>query len=138
MARFKGANIVVRDMAAMVGFYRRIGVEVSETGTVWDDHHRNSEAIDLDSAAFASAVWDPAWPEGATGIVLSFLCESRDEVDALHDELVAGGSESLHAPHDAFWGARYAIVRDPDGNHVGFQSPRDDAMAVRPPDPPFA
>ena len=29
------------------------------------------------------------------------------------------------APIDAFWGARYAIVDDPDGNHVGIMGPQD-------------
>jgi uncharacterized glyoxalase superfamily protein PhnB len=29
----------------------------------------------------------------------------------------------LQAPFDAFWGARYAIVEDPDGIAVGLMSP---------------
>ena len=29
-------------------------------------------------------------------------------------------------PIDAFWGARYAVVNDPDGNHVGIMSPSDE------------
>jgi hypothetical protein len=28
-------------------------------------------------------------------------------------------------PIDAFWGARYAIIDDPDGNHIGIMSPSD-------------
>jgi predicted enzyme related to lactoylglutathione lyase len=28
-------------------------------------------------------------------------------------------------PWDAFWGSRYAIVADPDGNHVGIMSPSE-------------
>jgi uncharacterized glyoxalase superfamily protein PhnB len=28
-------------------------------------------------------------------------------------------------PYDAFWGARYAVVSDPDGNAVGIMSPID-------------
>ena len=29
----------------------------------------------------------------------------------------------MQPPHDAFWGARYAIVEDPDGIAVGLMSP---------------
>ena len=31
-------------------------------------------------------------------------------------------------PYDAFWGARYAVVSDPDGNGVGIMSPIDPAQ----------
>ncbi|HYD08753.1 MAG TPA: VOC family protein, partial [Acidimicrobiales bacterium] len=124
-------------MAAMADFYGRLGVELSESGSVWDEHHRNSEAIDLDSATFASRVWNTGWDPSTTGTVLSFQCGSRDEVDELHDSLVASGATSAMAPWDAFWGARYAVVRDPDGNHVGLVSPSDPAKRWAPPDPPF-
>jgi uncharacterized glyoxalase superfamily protein PhnB len=36
---------------------------------------------------------------------------------------VAAGHRSHLAPFDAFWGARYAVVLDPDGNRVGISSP---------------
>ncbi len=38
-------------------------------------------------------------------------------------------------PYDAFWGARYAVVSDPDGNGVGIMSPPDPAMRTAPPEP---
>jgi uncharacterized glyoxalase superfamily protein PhnB len=36
-------------------------------------------------------------------------------------------------PYDTFWGARYAIVEDPHGNHVGLMSPSDPARKSAPP-----
>jgi len=39
----------------------------------------------------------------------------------------------LQPPFDAFWGARYAIVEDPDGNVIGFQSPSDPERRTAPP-----
>ena len=136
MATFEGVSIVVRDMAAMTDFYRRMGLELPDTGTEWDQHHRHGGPVDLDSATFASREWDPGWPGDAAGVVLTFRCDARDEVDALHDQLLAAGATSMHAPHDAFWGARYAVVTDPDGNHVGFMSRSDDAFRRPPPSPP--
>lgn len=48
-------------------------------------------------------------------------------------ELTAAGYAGLQPPCDTFWGARYAIVEDPDGNHVGLMSPLDPARRSRPP-----
>ena len=42
---------------------------------------------------------------------LSFTCETDDEVAKLCASLGAGGKEIM-APHDAFWGARFAMVTD--------------------------
>jgi uncharacterized glyoxalase superfamily protein PhnB len=39
-------------------------------------------------------------------------------------ELLSLGYEGDKPPWDAFWGQRYAIVRDPDGNTVDLFSPR--------------
>jgi uncharacterized glyoxalase superfamily protein PhnB len=64
---------------------------------------------------------------------LQFTLESRDALDALHAELVGAGYASQLAPFDAFWGARYAEICDPDGNVVGFHSPREGARTAPPP-----
>ena len=51
----------------------------------------------------------------------------------MHAHAIAAGHK---APEDAFWGARDAIVEDPDGSSVGIMSPIDDAMRREPPLPP--
>ena len=38
-------------------------------------------------------------------------------------ELVAAGYDGHLEPWDAFWGQRYASVRDPDGNGVDLFAP---------------
>jgi hypothetical protein len=43
------------------------------------------------------------------------------------------GYEGQQPPFDAFWGARYAIVCDPDGNAVGIMSPVKARPARMPP-----
>ncbi len=62
---------------------------------------------------------DPDWVE-PTGqrISLAFKCENAAEVDALYNDLIQRGYQGHKAPWDAFWGQRYAVVVDPDGNHV--------------------
>ncbi len=45
------------------------------------------------------------------------------DVDAAYDKAIAAGCESGQAPHDAFWGDRYAMVRDPFGLSWGIAGP---------------
>jgi uncharacterized glyoxalase superfamily protein PhnB len=60
------------------------------------------------------------WTEEPVGhrIELAFRCESRADVDAVYARLTAAGHRGHREPWDAFWGQRYAIVEDPDGNLI--------------------
>jgi uncharacterized glyoxalase superfamily protein PhnB len=133
-------NLVVRDMDAMVAFYRRLGVEIQDLDDAWDRHHRAASMpdgldFDLDSQAFA-AVWNRSWPPDRAGAVISFQLAERELVDQTYADLTDVGYTSQQAPYDAFWGSRFAIVEDPDGNSVGLMSPMDPTMRSAPPDPP--
>jgi catechol 2,3-dioxygenase-like lactoylglutathione lyase family enzyme len=133
-------NLVVRDMAASVAFYRRLGLDVRDTEPQWERHHRNVVLpggihLDLDSVAFAKH-WDRGWPtSGGGGMgVLGFRVGSRDAVDRLYADLTGAGYRGQQEPYDAFWGVRYAVVEDPDGNAVGLMSEADAAMRSAGPD----
>ncbi len=138
-------NLVVRDMDAMVAFYRRLGVDIPDRDPAWDPHHRSAASpgspgspgldLDLDSERFAG-MWNAGWGGSARpGLVIGFRVATRAAVDEIHDELVGAGYRSQQPPYDAFWGSRYAVVEDPDGNAVGLMSPRDDAFRSEPPRP---
>lgn len=49
-----------------------------------------------------------------------------------HRELVAAGHRGRLEPYDAFFGARYAMVDDPDGHAIGLMSPIDAARKFTP------
>ncbi len=135
-------SVVVKDMDAAITFYRRLGAEIADTLPDWQAHHRTAKMpegldLDFDSVEFART-WDRGWrqrPEGALG-VLGFRVSSREAVDALYAELTEAGYRGEQPPYDAFWGARYAIVEDPDGNAVGLMSPADPARRSTPTPPP--
>jgi catechol 2,3-dioxygenase-like lactoylglutathione lyase family enzyme len=123
-------NLVVSDMEASVAFYRKLGLTIPDTDPEWQSHHRSAETddgidIDFDSAEFARH-WDHGW-QGGMG-VLGFKVEDRGKVDEIYQDLVGSGYRGQQEPYDAFWGARYAVVEDPDGNAVGIMSPIDPAM----------
>jgi uncharacterized glyoxalase superfamily protein PhnB len=133
-------NLVVRDMAAMLDFYAQLGVEIAPTTPVWERHHRTVPMptgldFDLDSREFA-AQWDRGWPDAETGVVMGFRFASRDAVDRTYAELADAGYLGQQPPYDAFWGARYAVITDPDGNAVGLMSPVDPERTSPPPAPP--
>ena len=131
-------NLVVADMAASVRFYRRLGLTIDDSHPFAAHHLEaampNGFLLELDSADFAKR-WDAGWrgQPGATRNVIGFNLPSRRAVDTLYADLTGAGYAGQQAPCDAFWGARYAVVEDPDGNPVGLMSPIDPARKGRPP-----
>ena len=127
-------NIVSDDLDATVAFYRRLGIAMGEPArtSAGEPFHANSEGADgalleADSSAFARA-WNAGWKDeaGLTGrVLIGVHVDSRDEVDQLYREATAAGDRGLQPPVDAFWGARFAVVEDPNGIAVGLLSPRD-------------
>jgi len=139
-------NIVSGDPAASIEFYRRLGVEIPEEN-VWRTpsgiHHVNSAeqnsegtvCVEIDSTKFAQ-LWNPAWrdqPDLRGRIVIGFSVPTRGAVDDVYRAMIGAGHRGLRDPHDAFWGARYAILEDPDGIAVGIMSPMSDDMRSAPP-----
>lgn len=120
--RIDAIGIVVADMAAALDFYRRLGIDVP-TGAETEPHVEVTLAGGLrlmfDTEATIRS-FDASWtpPVGGRAMALAFDCGEPAGVDRAHDGLVAAGHESHRAPWDAFWGQRYATVRDPDGNPV--------------------
>jgi catechol 2,3-dioxygenase-like lactoylglutathione lyase family enzyme len=139
--RLDQVNLVVRDVEASRVFYTRLGLDFGEEhDPVWGKHHVGAEHgdstpldVDLDSTSFVQK-WDAGWP-GGTGVVIGFKVDSRQEVDDLVATLRSDGVPVQQEPFDAFWGARYAVVADPDGNGVGIMSPIDPAARSEPPSP---
>ena len=137
-------DLVVRDMDATLSFYRALGVDIPEAAiwrTATGIHHVDVTMpggliLHFDSPALAR-VYDRGWraPSGpGTRVVLSFKVATREEVDEMHDHLAGLGYASAQPPFDAFWGARYAIVEDPDGTHIGIMSPSDRSRGAAPPE----
>jgi uncharacterized glyoxalase superfamily protein PhnB len=114
-------GMVVADMAAALRFYRLIGLDIP-VGAEAESHVEvitpNGYRLAWDSEALVRS-FNPDWqvPTGSR-VGLAFKCASPAEVDALYAAAIAAGYPGVKAPWDAFWGQRYAIVDDPDGNHV--------------------
>lgn len=115
-------GMVVRDMAASLRFYRLLELAVPE-GVEGEPHVEvttpNGYRIAWDTLEMIKGM-DPDYVENPVGqrMSLAFKCDTPAEVDTLHGRVVEAGYTSHKAPWDAFWGQRYAVVVDPDGNTV--------------------
>ncbi|GAA5187972.1 VOC family protein [Rugosimonospora acidiphila] len=124
---FHFIGLVVADMARSLAFYRRLGLAVPDGA----DGEPHVEAPLGDGAILA---WDtvevirgidPEWtpPSGSPRAALAFRCADPAEVDRVYGDLVGAGYTGHKQPWDAFWGQRYAVLHDPDGNAVDLFAP---------------
>ena len=121
-ARLDVVGIVVDDMARSLAFYRRLGFDLPPEADAQPHVEANLAGglrIAWDTADTIRS-FDPGWtpPAGSHRVSLAFACADPAEVDSTYRALVDAGYDGHKEPWDAFWGQRYAIVLDPDGNAV--------------------
>ena len=119
-------GLVVADMSRTLGFYRSLGLAFPADSE--DQGHVETTLpggirvmFDTVEVIQSFSDWEPAM--GGHRMGLAFRCESPDEVNAVYAQLIAAGETGIKEPWDAFWGQRYAQVRDPDGNPVDLYAP---------------
>ena len=117
MPHVTATGIVVSDMARSIAFYRSLGMDVPETP---DEGHvetflPNGVRFMLDSEDVIRS-FDSEWArQTGNQISIAFECGSAAEVDETYARIVGAGFHGEKEPWDAFWGQRYAQLRDPDG-----------------------
>ena len=70
-------------------------------------------------------MFDPEWqrPTGGHAVGGAFRCKSPQDVDRVYGELLEAGGSAHKEPWDAFWGQRYAQLKDPDGTVIDLYAP---------------
>jgi catechol 2,3-dioxygenase-like lactoylglutathione lyase family enzyme len=120
-------GIVVEDMARSLAFYRQLGLDLPAEAD-------GEPHVEVSLPSGIRLAWDtidtirsfdPDYeaPVGSARVGLAFRCDGPGDVDATYEKLVAAGYEGHREPWDAFWGQRYALVHDPDGNSVDLFAP---------------
>jgi uncharacterized glyoxalase superfamily protein PhnB len=125
--RLDAFSIVVSDMARALAFYRALGLDFPD-GVEGGDHVEAQLPGGLRYMVDTESVmrsFDPEWsrPSGGHAVAGAFKCDSPEEVDRVYAQLLEAGGSSHKEPWDAFWGHRYAQVKDPDGNVVDLFAP---------------
>lgn len=124
MGKLDAVGIVVTDLARAVNFYRLLGAPF-EAGAEDSEHGHAEATLDggvrlmLDTEEEVQK-FDPSWKRGSGSPTanLAFNCSSPKQVDELYAKAISAGARPHKEPFDAFWGQRYAQVRDHDGNGV--------------------
>jgi len=120
--RFEAIGIVVSDMPRALAFYRKLGLEFPDDSE--GEGHVEAQLpgglrymLDTESVV---KTFDPEWsrPSGGHAVGGAFKCDSPEEVDRVHAELLEAGGSPHKEPWDAFWGQRYAQLTDPDGTVI--------------------
>ena len=124
MAELEAFGITTANMPASLRFYGLLGVEMTEP---------DQEHVEARATAQVRLMWDtedlirrvePDLPSPVRQrVVLAFRCASPRDVDATYERIVDAGYEGKTEPWDAFWGQRFAYLRDPDGNTVALFAP---------------
>jgi uncharacterized glyoxalase superfamily protein PhnB len=125
MAQLNAIGIVAADMAESIRFYRLLGVDVPETpaeGHV-DTFLPNGVRFMLDSEETMRSFIDGWQRETGNQISLAFECDSPAEVDEIYARVTEAGFRGEKEPWDAFWGQRYALLKDPSGVDVNLYAP---------------
>ncbi|MXQ54976.1 VOC family protein [Shimazuella alba] len=118
--KFDMIGVVVKDMRKALEFYRILGLDIPESA--YDEMHvevvQNGFRFAFDLQEIVENIYG-SWDEPVGHrIELAFLCDSREAVDELFKKITEHGYIGHREPWDAFWGQRYAIVQDPDGNLI--------------------
>jgi len=117
-------GIVASNLRASMAFYRLLGVDFPEDG---EGHIEATLASGtrfmLDSEEVVKS-FRPDWTrEVGNQVALAFQCARPAEVDDIYAQVKAAGFGAEKEPWDAFWGQRYAQLRDPDGVPVDLYAP---------------
>jgi uncharacterized glyoxalase superfamily protein PhnB len=110
-------GIVTSEMARSLEFYRHLGLDVPDTP---EEGHVNIDIADgirlmIDSEAEVRK-FRPDWDRKmGNQLGLAFQCESPSQVDEVYARMTTAGFQGDKEPWNAFWGQRYAQLRDPDG-----------------------
>ena len=117
MPELNAIGIVVSEMAASIRFYRLLGLDVPETP---DEDHvdaflPNGVRFMLDSEEVMRSFRADWSRQTGNQLALALECGSPAEVDEVYARVTAEGFRGEKEPWDAFWGQRYAQLKDPNG-----------------------
>lgn len=123
--RLNALSIVCDDLPATLAFYRLCGLESPEADSPHVEIDLGGFRVMFDAISTIQS-FDPGWTRpdsGDSAMALAFECASAAQVDETVATLRAAGHTVAREPFDAFWGQRYATVRDPNGNDVDLYAP---------------
>lgn len=132
-------GLTVRDLAASLDFYRRLGLAIPEVAP--EQQHvpvrmQGGLTFFLDTRAVARTLPDAQGEVRPYQVLLEFFMPDRAAVDAKYTEMTGLGYRGYREPHTTAIGMYFALLDDPDGNTILLSSPLGSPSAARPGDMP--
>jgi len=121
--KFDMIGLFVRDLHAMVGFYRDVvGIETAWNGEgpyAEFDHEGIRFAMYERSALPRLLGTTPDYPAGLNGTFeLALNVGAPERVDQVFSRMVEQGATPVYEPRDEPWKMRSSMVADPEGNLI--------------------
>lgn len=125
--RMIGLYLFVSDLEKTKAFYAALGLHIEPVSDMFARASWSDKVMLEFGTKKLTDSYDPNFevPGFLSKSTINFEVGSEVEVDSTFVRLTDLGYQGHLAPIDAPWGARFAIVQDPDGNFVGLHSPRD-------------
>ncbi|MEN0059938.1 MAG: VOC family protein [Bdellovibrio sp.] len=114
-------GIISKDILESIRFYTLLGLQFDpcdKTTQHVEATAQNGLRIMLDSEELVKSLKTHWKKPDSASISLAFNCESPQKVDEYFKKITTAGFKAEKEPWDAFWGQRYAVVLDPDGNPI--------------------
>jgi uncharacterized glyoxalase superfamily protein PhnB len=121
--RLSAIGIVSSDLARSRAFYDLLGIEVAEGDGHVEATMPNGLRLMFDTEDVMRSFRSGWTRETGNQVALALECAGPAEVDEVYARVVSAGFEGEKEPWDAFWGHRYAQLRDPDGVPVDLYAP---------------
>ena len=111
-------GLFVEDLERGIAFYgETLGFELRRRDIGFAEFHTNGVGLALwEVSDVTAALALEATPRQGLTTMVAVRVETAEEVDALHDALVAKGVTIVQAPTTHSWNARTTYFSDPDGN----------------------
>ncbi|WP_419817472.1 VOC family protein [Glaciibacter flavus] len=119
--QFASVRIITSDVPRAADFYERLlGVKAERPAPVFASFRGETGSLAIGDAR---TVPIEGFAEASGGVIIEFLVDGPDAVDATHEEIRSWVETIVQAPADMPWGNRSMLLRDPDGNLVNIYAP---------------
>lgn len=126
--------LTVKGAAAAVDFYKKAFGAKENMRMPADDGKRLLHAdLTINGGRVLLSDWfeeyqmdgavTPPSPAALAPVAVAVHCKKPAEVDAFYKRALEAGCKKIAEPHDAFWGARFAMLSDPYGHRWMMNSP---------------
>lgn len=118
--KLNAVGVTAKDISQSVKFYELLGFEFEECDSDADHVEAKQDhgvKLMIDSEKLVTElIGEEPQPSNHSTFALQY--DSPREIDEVVNKLKSNSFEVIKEPWNAFWGQRYAVVRDPGGNMV--------------------